>query len=225
MRNNVKSLIVSPHPDDETLGCGGTILKHKALGDETYWLIMTNIDENHGWDVKKVRERQSTIKKVSSMYGFQSTYKLDFATTKLDTISINDLIIGISKVINEVIPTIIYVPNRSDIHTDHQVTFKAVVSCTKSFRYPFIKKILMYECLSETEFSLALPENVFIPNVFVDITDFFKEKIEIMKVYDTEIMKAPYPRNLDVIESLAKYRGSRIGKKYAEAFMLLEEII
>jgi LmbE family N-acetylglucosaminyl deacetylase len=82
---------------------------------------------------------------------------------------------------------------------------------------------LIYECLSETEFTPALPENVFIPNVFIDISNYFEKKLEIIKIYESEIMEEPYPRSISSIEALARYRGSRIGVKYAEAFQLIYE--
>ncbi len=221
----MKILVISPHPDDETLGCGGTILKHKDIGDKIYWLIITNIDVKNGWDKDIIKKRQKEIETVAEMYGFEKTFKLDYPTAKLDTIPIQEIIKSISEVILEIKPEIIYLPNRSDVHTDHQITFKAAYSCTKNFRYPFIKKILMYETLSETEFAPALPENTFIPNVFVDITNYFEKKLEIFKIYKLEVMTEPLPRSLKVIKALVKYRGSRIGKKYAEAFVLLKEII
>ena len=130
----------------------------------------------------------------------------------------------ISEAVLEIQPEVIYLQNRSDVHTDHQIIFKAVYACTKNFRYPFIKKILMYETLSETEFAPALRENAFIPNFFVDISDYFEEKIDIMKIYKSEVMDDPFPRSLSSIEALARFRGSRIGVKYAEAFQLLLEI-
>ncbi len=221
----MKILAISPHPDDETLGCGGTILKDKDMGDKIYWLIITNIDMKNGWDKDIIEKRQKEIETVAEMYGFEKTFKLDYPAAKLDAIPIQEIIESISKVIFEIKPEIIYLPNRSDVHTDHQITFKATYSCTKNFRYPFIKKILMYETLSETEFAPALPENTLIPNVFVDITNYFEKKIEIFKIYKSELMKEPLPRSLEVVEALAKYRGSRIGEKYAEAFVLLKEII
>jgi len=158
------------------------------------------------------------------MYGFEKTFKLDYPTAKLDIIPIQEIIKSISGVILEIKPEIIYLPNRSDVHTDHQITFKAACSCTKNFRYPFIRKILMYETLSETEFAPALSENIFIPNVFVDITKYFDKKLEIFKIYKSEVMEGHSPRSLKVIKAFNKYRGSRIGKKYAESFQLLFEI-
>ena len=221
----MKILVISPHPDDETLGCGGTILKYKDIGDKIYWLIITNIDVKNGWDKDIVEKRQKEIEIVEEMYDFEKTFKLDYPAAKLDIIPIQEIIESISKVIFEIKPEVIYLPNRSDVHTDHQITFKAAYSCTKNFRYPFIKKILMYETLSETEFPPTLPENTFIPNVFVDITKYFEKKLEIFKMYKSEVMEGPLPRSLGVIEAFNKYRGSQIGEKYAEAFVLLKEII
>jgi len=221
----MKILVISPHPDDETLGCGGTILKHKDIGDKIYWLIITNVDVKNGWEQNIVEKRKREIEKVEEMYGFEKTFKLDYPTAKLDMIPMQEIIESISKVIFEIKPAIIYLPNRSDVHTDHQITFKAAYSRTKNFRYPFIKKILMYETLSETEFAPALPENTFIPNVFVDITKYFEKKLEIFKIYKSELMEESLPRSLEVIEAFNKYRGSQIGEKYAEVFVLLKEII
>jgi len=216
-------LVIASHPDDETLGCCGTLLRHKSKGDEIHWLILTNIFQKEGWNRDVVKKRQAEIKRVADETGFNSVTKLDFPTTKLDMFPMSVLISDISKAIINIKPDIIYVNNRSDIHTDHQIAFKAVISCIKSFRYPFLVRLLMYETLSETEFAPPLFENIFQPNVFVDITEFFEKKCKIMQIYEDEIMDPPYPRSIESIEALAKYRGSRIGKKYAEAFMLIEE--
>jgi len=226
MKNmNKNVLTVSVHPDDETLGCGGAILKHKSLGDSINWLIITGITPNHpyGFSKEKEIEREKEIEKVAEMYGFSSVANLKFPTQLLDEINIRDLVNKIDNAINEIKPEVIYLINRSDIHSDHRMAFDAIYSCTKNFRKPYIQKILMYETLSETEFSPALPENVFIPNVFVDISDFMNKKIEIMQLYQSEIMPGNLPRSINAIKSLAAFRGSRIGVEYAEAFMLLFE--
>ncbi len=220
-----KILAVAVHPDDETLGCGGALLKHKNNGDDIYWLIITSIDVENGWEKDKVESRRREIDSVSKMYGFCVTHSLNFPTTRLDTIPMKDLISEISKIIQKVEPDMIYIPNRSDIHTDHQVAFKAIMSCTKAFRYPFIKKILMYECLSETEFSPSLPTDSFIPNVFIDITDFLEEKIKIMNLYRSEMGAFPFPRSAENIRALATYRGATAGVEAAEAFVLLKEVL
>lgn len=218
-----KVIVIAPHPDDETLGCGGALLKHKLQGDEIYWLIVTNVDEKNGWSRDRVESRQIEIEKVSEMFGFTKTFKLNFPTTKLETLPMGEIVSAISKVFNEIKPNIVYLPNRADVHTDHEIVFKATYSCTKNFRYPFVNKVLMYETLSETDFSASIPENVFVPNYFVDISNQFDRKIEIMKIYESEVMKENFPRSISTIEAFSKYRGSRIGVKYAESFMLLFE--
>lgn len=219
----MKVLIVSVHPDDETLGCGGTILKHLKKGDEVYWMIVTKADESIGFTKDFVSKRKYQIEKVSREYGFEKVYQLNFLSTRLQSVDFGEFVNSVSKVINNIKPEIIYMNNRSDVHTDHQITAQVLMSCTKSFRYPFIKKILMYECISETEMSPPFPENIFIPNVYSDITEFINKKLEIMSIYESEIQDPPLPRSLDNIRSLARYRGSSCGVDYAEAFMLVRE--
>lgn len=223
MKKNV--LVIAIHPDDETLGCGGTLLKHKANGDAVHWLVVTSIKEENGFAASVVEARRQEIKTVSSMYGFDSVYDLDFPTMQLDTIPFSRLIGSISDVFRQVEPDIVYLPFKSDVHTDHQIAFKAAYSCTKSFRYPSIKKIVMMETLSETEFAPSTKEDSFIPNMFVDITDFIERKIEIMNIYKNEIGSHPFPRSERNIRVLATFRGATAGCEYAESFMMLKEIL
>jgi hypothetical protein len=98
------------------------------------------------------------------------------------------------------------------------------MACTKSFRYPFLKKVLLYECISETEFAPAIPERVFQPNYFVDISTFLNKKLEIMTRFESEVGEHPFPRSLRNIEALATYRGATAGVEYAEAFQLVKMI-
>lgn len=219
-----KVLVISAHPDDEILGCGGTLFKHKANGDELSWIIVTNVFENQGFTKQRIESRQEEIEQIKKTVGFSNVHKLDYPTMSLTPASLNDMIPKIAKLFNELKPEIIYVMNRSDAHSDHRITFDAVVSCTKSFRHSYIKKVLMYECISETEFAPAVPEKVFQPNYFVDITAYFKEKINAMKVYESEIEEHPFPRSIRNIEALAVFRGASVGVEYAEAFQLIKYI-
>lgn len=219
------SIILTPHPDDETLGCGGTILKLKKNCNQVHWLIVTNIDEKDGFKKEHVKRRQKEIERVVDSYGFDSVVKMDFPTTKLDQIPINDLIKSFSSVLNEMKPDTVFIPNRSDLHTDHQIIFKAFSICQKQFHYPFIKKIMMYETLTETDISPALLENSFNPNIFIDISEHIDKKLKIMSIYESEVMDFPHARSLDVMKALARLRGSRIGVPYAESFMLLLEVL
>jgi N-acetylglucosamine malate deacetylase 1 len=217
-------IVISAHPDDETLGAGGTLLKHKENGDEIYWLILTNIFENQGFSKNRIQIRQDEIEKVAKSFGFKQVFKLDYPTMTLSSSSLNKLIPEISKIFMEVKPEIIYSINRSDAHSDHRYLSDAVMACTKSFRYPFIKKVLMYECISETEFAPAFFEKVFIPNYFVDITEYMDKKIEIMRIFESELGEPPFPRSEENIKALARFRGSSVGCHFAEAFQVVKII-
>jgi LmbE family N-acetylglucosaminyl deacetylase len=217
-------LIVSAHPDDEVLGAGGTLLKHKQNGDAIYWLIITDVFEEHGFSQERVRSRKNEIERVAEELGIKKTFKLGYPTMTLSNSSLRKLIPEISAVFQEVEPETIYCLNRSDAHSDHRVVFDGVMACTKSFRYPYIKQVLMYECISETEFAPVLPEKAFLPNYYVDITDYLDQKLEIMRIYASELGEHPFPRSIENIKALAHYRGASVGVQYAEAYQLLKYI-
>jgi LmbE family N-acetylglucosaminyl deacetylase len=218
-------LTIAVHPDDETLGCGGTLLRHKANGDAIHWLIVTAMKKSRGYEPEVISKRNQEIEKVSREYGFDSVQKLDFETKFLDQAPLNDLVGAIARALHAVRPHTIYLPFNNDVHSDHQTAFKAAYSCTKTFRYPFLRRILMMETISETEFAPPLGGHVFMPNVFVNITEHFPMKIKVMKMYRSELEHHPFPRSIENIESLAKLRGASAGCNYAEAFMLLKEIL
>jgi len=216
-----KVLVVAVHPDDETLGCGGTLLKHKSNGEDIHWLICTTLDKNHSYYKKRERE----INKVSKLFKFNSVNHLFLETTKVDQYNMNEIIKKVSKVINKIKPNIIYLPFKEDVHTDHKIIFDASFSCTKSFRHSFIKKIYMMETLSETEFAASTKDHSFIPNTFVDISKYIKKKIQIIEIYKSEINKHPFPRSKKNIRALATMRGATSGFTYAESFVLLKEML
>lgn len=220
-----KVLVVAPHPDDETLGCGGTLLRHISEGDEVHWLIMTTISEERGFDVKRVSSRRVEIDSVAKAYGFSSFCQAEFITAQLDRYSKSDLISFVSSFIQKVEPNIIYIPYRNDVHSDHGIVFDAVSSCTKSFRYPFVKQVLAYETLSETEFSIRPDDPGFKPNFWVDMTDFLDRKIELMKLYAGEMGEHPFPRSEQNIRALSTFRGGVAGVIAAEAFLSLIHIV
>ena len=199
----MKILVIAPHPDDETLGCGGTLFRHKKEGDELYWGIITGISVEDGWTTDNVEKRDIEINTVERKYGFKEVFNFRFPTTKIN-------------------PEIIYIPFMYDVHTDHQLVTKALQSTFKWFRYPHIQKVLMYETLSETEFNF-MEERTFRPNVFMDITHYLEDKIETMKIYASEMDKFPFPRSEKTMRSLAVFRGSQSGFEAAEAFELVYE--
>lgn len=219
-----KILIVAVHPDDETLGCGGTLLKHKSQGDEIHWMIVTAMTSECGFTPEAIERRAREIETVEQMYDFDSVHRLNYPTAKLDEVPVSQLVMSISKVFQSVQPNLVYLPFQHDVHSDHQHVFAAAYSCTKSFRYPSVRKIMMIETLSETDFAQSASGG-FVPNLFVDVSDTFGRKMEILRIYQSEIGPHPFPRSEESITALATLRGATAGCNYAESFMVLKEIV
>ena len=138
-----KVLVLAVHPDDETLGCGGTLLKHKERGDRIYWLIATAMKEESEFAKSEILQRQKEIDTVASLYDFDGVYHLNIPTMKVDQLPMIELIKRTSHIFNFVKPNIIYLPFMADMHSDHRIMFQAAYSCTRTFRYPFIKKVVI----------------------------------------------------------------------------------
>jgi len=218
----MRTMVIAPHPDDETLGVGGTLLRRLSEGHELAWVIVTKVTTDGGWTPETVQRRDFEIAKVASLYNFKRVFQLNYATTSLDQYPMSELVRDISGVFKDFLPEEVFIPHRGDVHTDHQYIYDAAISCTKWFRCPSIKRVLTYETLSETDFGLSVDQKFF-PNVFVDIERSIDQKIDIMKIYASELGEFPFPRSDEAIRSLAKIRGAASGYKAAEAFQLLRE--
>ena len=219
----MRTIVIAPHPDDEVLGVGGTLMRRKAEGEKMAWLIVSGITSEAGWSDNQIRQRADEIKRVSVLFGFDSVFELNFPTTQLDQVSMSDLIAAISNVFKTFEPEEVFVPHPSDVHTDHRIVFDAVASCTKWFRYSSVKRVLAYETLSETDFGLGTNQ-AFRPNVFINIEPYLADKLRAMDIYESELGEFPFPRSHEAIRALATLRGAASGFKAAEAFELLREI-
>ncbi|MGE5581373.1 MAG: PIG-L deacetylase family protein [Bacillota bacterium] len=218
----MKLLVVSPHMDDETLGAGGTILKYKHLGNQVAWLNFTSVKEEYGYSKEVVINRKDQLDAVRKLYQADEFLNLELKPSSLDGYEKIYLIEKVGQFLRQVRPNMVIVPFKNDVHSDHRVSFEIVYSCTKVFRYPFVETILMMEVLSETDF--ASSDCGFVPNYFVDISEYLAKKIEIMKIYQSEIDVHPFPRSEENIKALATLRGAASGRQYAEGFMLLKAI-
>ncbi len=218
-------LVVAPHPDDETLGCGGTLLKHKSAGDRVIWLIATSMTEERGYARTSVVQRSKDIEEVAKAFSFDEVVELGYPAAALDEIPKSDLVSSFMKVVGSIEPDIIYVPYRNDAHSDHACVYDAVISSSKSFRMPCVKRILAYETLSETDFDFRPGTDTFKPNSYVCIEGFIEQKLDILNIYHAELAPFPFPRSIEAIHSLAKVRGVQCNSRAAEAFMLIKEIV
>lgn len=221
----MRILVIAPHPDDETLGCGGSLLKHKQNGDSLSWLVATKGHEPQ-WSADLLERKEKEIDRVAEAYRFEQIFRLDFPTIKLDTMPLDQLIVPIRDAISEAKPDWVYLNHWGDVHSDHRVLFEATMSVLKPFynsRHG-VKKVLSYEVLSSTDAAPANPARAFVPNVFTDISDFLEKKLDIMALYESELQESPLPRALDSLRALARFRGATIGVEFAEAFMLVREV-
>lgn len=220
----MRVLVIAAHPDDETLGCGGSLLRHAMDGDEVHWLIVTSASGSR-WDdaYRELQVRQ--VEAVSVAYPFASRTWLGQPSTGLDSVPLAGLVEGVSGVVARIRPEVVYLPNRSDAHSDHRVVARAAMAALKSFHLSAlgVRRVLAFESSSETDTAPALTENAFVPNVFVDISDTLERKLEIFGLFASEVHAGHGPRGMSAVRALARYRGATIGVQYAEAFMLLME--
>ena len=215
-------LVVAPHPDDETLGCGGSLLRMAAEGVRLVWLIVTGMADNPAYDDAQRQARARTIRQVSDAYPFAQTIELGLPTAQLDNLPMGDIVHAVGKVVNDVQPDYLWLPHGGDVHSDHRVVFDACAACSKWFRYPSIKQVMSYETLSETD--AALPGSgrpLFQANYFIDISVHLARKQAIMALYESELGEFPFPRSRGALEAQARLRGAQSGYHAAEAFMLL----
>lgn len=215
-------LVVSPHPDDETLGAGGSLLKLKRQGHKIFWLNVTDMKAEDGWSDDKIKHRQMQIGAIKDYFSFDGFYNLSFTPTKLSNMDEGEIIGAIKKVYDKVKPQWIMIPGRYDAHSDHHVVYNCCMAAAKTFRAPYIKRITTMEIVSETDFGFQ--DEKFDPNLFIDITEELEGKIEAMKIYDTEIEEVPFPRSLENIRALAAVRGGIAQARYAEAFSIIKQI-
>lgn len=218
----MKILIVSPHPDDETLGAGGSILKFRDLGNEIYWLNITDVKPGEGYPREFIEKRKIQIDRIMDYFSFDEFINLQFSPANLNDSIKGDLIMSIGEAFNRIKPNCIILPDYNDAHSDHKYVFEAAYACSKIFRRSYIKKILTMEIISETNF--GMPYDTFNPNLYIDITDYFDKKIEAFSIYDTELGSMPFPRSIEAIKAQAIIRGTEAGVLYAEAFRVIKEI-
>lgn len=225
MNNPKVILVVAPHADDETLGCGGAILRFVQSGAQIHWLLVTSMAEHFGYTAEQVKKRLDETTLVAEKYGFAQVHQLNFRPAALDTMPKGELIAGVSRVVSQIKPEEVFTVYRNDAHSDHEVVYDAVMSATKTFRYPFVKRVLAYETISETDFGMKPEDGGFRPNVFVDISDYLERKLDILEIFESEIGEFPFPRSRIAVEALARLRGAQSNQMAAEAFMLLKEIV
>ncbi|AAZ18520.1 putative LmbE-like protein [Psychrobacter arcticus 273-4] len=216
-------LVVAAHTDDEAMGCGGTIARHIAEGDEVHLLFMTDGVGSREVLAEEVIDRSSAAQQAAKILGVSSFTNLSFPDNRMDSVALLDIVKEVEVKISEIKPEIIYTHHIGDLNIDHQVTHKAVMTACRPQPGFSVKTIYAFEVLSSTEWQTS-NSALFIPNVFIDITDYLPVKMDASKAYYNEMREVPHSRSLQHIELLARHRGYTVGVHAAEAFMLVREI-
>ena len=220
---NKKILVIAAHPDDEVLGCGGTLLKHAKNNDKILLLFATDGESSRTSDKKKIFYRKKQAIKVARIINAQKPLFLNFPDNQLDKINMLKIAKLFAKIVERFKPDIIYTHHYNDLNIDHRLTFEATMIACRPLSESSVAEIYCFEILSSTGWR-GIGNLDFIPNVYVDIKDYIKKKIDLMKIYEKEIRPSPHPRSIDSITAKAISRGSEVSLSYAEAFELVRYI-
>ena len=216
-------LIISPHPDDETLGVGGIISKYSSMGSEFFILTVSG----HMPPLYSEEDYNTTIKEAEKAYevlGVKNYEFLDIPATMVSQEPVHKLNGNISSVINDFLPEIVLIPF-PDRHIDHRVIFESSMVATRPVANGRkIEIVASYETLSETHWNAPFIEPNFYPNWVVDITEDIQKKIEALKCYESQISEFPGPRSLEAVEALAKFRGTQSGFAFGEALNIIRKV-
>ena len=221
LKNNKIVLIIAAHPDDEILGCGGTVKRLVDEGYKAYTLILgegiTSRDDSR--DRAKRKNELSDLKRqvdeANHLIGVEDIFLYDFPDNRFDTVPLLDIVKVIEKIKSDLKPDIIFTHYEKDLNIDHQITYKAVITATRPQINEPVKEIYSFEVLSSTEWNYPLS---FSPDVFFDISNSIESKIKAMDAYKSELRDYPHPRSLKGIELTAKNWGIKVGFEYVEAF-------
>jgi N-acetylglucosamine malate deacetylase 1 len=227
-----KVFIIAAHPDDEVLGCGGTLARHAAEGDDVHILIMaegvTSRDKtrNAGARKNELSILAQTAQNAGSFLGVQSVELLSFPDNRMDILPLLDVIKEVEARLEKIQPTVVYTHHSGDLNIDHQITHRAVVTACRPYPGQTVRTLLFFEVPSSTDWQVAGMENTFQPDWFVDISDhletesYLDKKIQALEMYENEMCGFPHARSIEAVRSLARVRGAGVGLKAAEGFKI-----
>jgi len=222
-------LIVAAHPDDEVLGCGGTIARLGEEGQDVYIAILgegVTSRFNHQKDAPPdlIKTLQRTAHQASKILKAKDIFIYNMPDNRFDTVPLLEIIKTIEGLISRLSPKIIYTHHGFDLNIDHQLVHRAVLTATRPMNYASVKEVFAFEVPSSTEWAFQRLGQPFRPNVFVDISKTLETKLHALSLYETEVKYFPHPRSPEAIQATAHRWGSVIGCKAAEAYELIRSI-
>jgi len=213
-------LVVAAHPDDEVLGCGGTIAK--ISGKEDVYIailgegISSRCDQRFQAEQEALHKLQIDARAVSDLLGARWVLFGNLPDNRFDEIPLLDVIKRVEQWVTELQPEVIYTHHPGDLNIDHGITFRAVLTATRPVKGCPVKVIYAFEVPSSTEWAFQLLQPPFKPNVFVDITATIETKVRGLALYESEARPFPHPRSGEALKTLAHRWGSVVGLDYAE---------
>jgi LmbE family N-acetylglucosaminyl deacetylase len=218
-------LVVAAHPDDETLGVGGTIARYVDRGDEVWvCLLADGVTARHE---EKQRQRQCA-EEAARILGVKRLIFCDLPDQRLDGLALLDVIRPIEACVREFGPHLVFTHFGEDVNQDHRVAFRATMVATRPVDGSTVQSVLCFETPSSTEWAPPLPGSVFAPNVFVEILATLPRKLQAMRAYahtfSNEVRAFPHPRSYEALETYAKRHGITVGLRAAEPFMLIRQL-
>ena len=211
-------LVICAHPDDEVLGCGGTVARHITDGDFVHLLVLADgVSSRDSGNSHEVTRRYSAAMQSVKILGFKTYKFLTFPDNKMDTVPLLDIVQEVEREISLLNPEIIYTHHCNDLNIDHRITFQAVLTACRPIPKSSVKEIYSFEVMSSTEWA-PLMGSRFAPSLYVDITKFMDIKIDALRAYSEELRPSPHSRSLNHLKILAHHRGYAVGVEAAEAF-------
>ena len=225
----MKVLVVAAHPDDEVLGCGATMAKMAAGGDEVFLAILgegvtSRYAAREAADQKLILELRKTAEKVRGLLGAKKLFPFDFPDNRFDTVPLINIIKTIEGLIKEIEPQTVFTHHPSDLNIDHAITHRAVLTATRPLIGCPVKEIYAFEIPSSTEWSFG-QFGSFQPDTFCNVESTLEMKIRAMGLYETERREFPHPRSPEALEAIAQRWGSVVGLRYAEAFETIRRLL
>jgi len=218
-------MVVAAHPDDEILGCGGTIARHSQAGDRVTVLILgTGGLSREGVPQIAVDVLRKQSHDAGSILGAEDVRVLDLPDNRFDSVDLLDIVKRVEAVITGVRPEAIYTHYANDLNVDHRRTLQAVVTACRPQKSCSVRRILAFEVPSSTEWQTPTDGGSFGPNVFIDISNTLDLKLRALSVFSGELRDFPHPRSLRAVKALAEWRGATAGFVAAEAFVLVREL-
>lgn len=216
-------LVVAAHSDDEALGCAGTILKHVASGDEVHLVFLTDGTSARQDDASEKANRLSSSAIAADIMGVSSVTQFDFPDNAMDSVPLIQIVQAIETKVVEISPSVVYTHFHNDLNIDHAICNRAVMTACRPQPGFSVKKICAFEVLSSTEW-IDPNSAAFVPNCFVDISDYIELKMKVLEAYHGEMKAAPHSRSMLGARQLAGYRGNSVGLSFAESFMLIRSL-